>query len=1672
MHKPTGKKIPRLILKSLLWIILGVFSLIAIVLITIQFPKPQQYLTNKITRYLSQKLHTKVALVKISVAFPKDISLTDLYIEDLHQDTLLFAHSLKVNLNLFDLLSKKLELKDIGIEQLTAHVYREFPDTTFNYSFIVKAFTGKKEKPVQEVEKDSTKENFQFTIKNIHLKDIYLTYKDTVSGTNAAVVLGGLETGFDEFDLDKQKIHLHAIELKNTTARVAQSIPLKTDTSVSQPFAFDIGVKKIDLTRVKFTYLNAENYQDLRADLGKFLVEADKIDIGKERIALKNISLSESAIVYTLNKTITADSIAKAVTQKEPSTNERKSNWVITLDQLDLQNNSFAYDNKNTVPLTAGIDFNHLMLRGINIDGEEIHVAPDNIKLVLNDLNLKEDKGFELKKFSTRLTYDTTHIELDKLNLQTDKTKISHYLGISFKSMGSMKDSIGSLQTKINLNNTTIAVSDVLLFKPDLLNNPNLNVDPNTLIHLNCRINGTVDDLSLDQLEISTLDQTSIQLTGRVKHVRDQKLLFADVQLQKFASGKKDVEHLINPALLPKNITIPADIQVKGNFKGYVKNFDGKAAITTSLGNLIANIKMNPSAGNKEQAYEGNVSVQQFDLGKLLNNPEMLGPLSMHTTFKGQGLSDSTVHAQLNTTIEEAVFKKYEYKNLVIAGVIDKKSFDGTATIDDKNLAFKYKGIIDVDSAHPQFDFSFQLLGADLKALNLSEEDLRISLFIQSDLKKENTENMTGTAVLKNVLLLKGEEKFPVDSILLTSAYKDGQADISLTSDMLNADLNGDVTLSQLPAALTKHFKNYFDLQQPDTLHKPAVQKFKFEINVTDPTLLTEGIIPELEKLTPFSVNGNFDSEARSMNVDLKLSQLIYSKIIVDSLTVGIHSNTERLNYGVKVAEVSNPTVKMENINLSGDVKNNLIQFQLNTLKDDSTKMLSIGGNLKSVVDQFNLKLDPLLVLNNSNWSIDSSNYLLFGKKGMIANNVVLTSDKQSIAINSAEKTEHAPLEIKFSSFELETLSKIIENKKELAKGTLNGMVELKKENNAPSFTSDLDIKNLSFNGIPTGDIQLVADNKEHPKKYTVKLKLAGNDNDIQMNGFYNAEGPEPDLNFLLDIQRLNIATVEPYTFGQVTQMSGGLSGKINITGTTASPNVQGAIDFNTCAFKPRIVDSYLHVENGKLLLESKKIRFNSFTLIDSLNNQAKINGYVDIENLKSILFDLQVTSANFLALHTTEEDNPLYFGTIYLDSDIKLKGTTDHPVINAKIGLNKGTMITYVKPENISGKDDNKGIVEFIDTIQTQQAIMTRKKADTQVSATKGIDLHAIIDFDKDAELKMLVDRVAGDSLYVKGSGKLEFDMDESGKTNLVGKYRINDGGYHLTINDFIKKNFSIAKGSSVTWSGDVTDPYVDIKAVYKIKASPVDLVEDQLTGADQLERNKYRTLMTFLVDLKMVGFVSTPQISFDIEQPANERGALNGAVNAKLSQLRGDESQLNKQVFALLTLNRFISEDPLESNGAGGLSSTSRASASRILTQQLSNLSEKYVKGVDLNLGVNSYEDYSSGQEEGRTQLQLGVSKTLLNDKVTVQVGGNVDIEGEKAKQNNASDVAGNISIEYKLTDDGRYKLKGFRENEYENPIEGELTKTGFGIIYRRNYNKLKELFSKPQQKKKVTE
>jgi len=103
--------------------------------------------------------------------------------------------------------------------------------------------------------------------------------------------------------------------------------------------------------------------------------------------------------------------------------------------------------------------------------------------------------------------------------------------------------------------------------------------------------------------------------------------------------------------------------------------------------------------------------------------------------------------------------------------------------------------------------------------------------------------------------------------------------------------------------------------------------------------------------------------------------------------------------------------------------------------------------------------------------------------------------------------------------------------------------------------------------------------------------------------------------------------------------------------------------------------------------------------------------------------------------------------------------------------------------------------------------------------------------------------------------------------------------------------------------------------------------------------------------------------------------------------------------------------------------------------------------------------------------TQVELGLKKQLFDERLSVQLGGSIDVEGERARHNQATDIASDIQIEYRLTKDGRYRLKGFRHNQYEGAIEGQLVETGFGIVYVRDFNYWKNFFSRMQEKSDST-
>jgi hypothetical protein len=422
-----------------------------------------------------------------------------------------------------------------------------------------------------------------------------------------------------------------------------------------------------------------------------------------------------------------------------------------------------------------------------------------------------------------------------------------------------------------------------------------------------------------------------------------------------------------------------------------------------------------------------------------------------------------------------------------------------------------------------------------------------------------------------------------------------------------------------------------------------------------------------------------------------------------------------------------------------------------------------------------------------------------------------------------------------------------------------------------------------------------------------------------------------------------------------------------------------------------------------------------------------------------------------------------LYYGTVFLDSDISVGGNYAKPVIRMQAQLDKGTDLAFVLPQSETDVQQRFGIVRFLDVRNPSNPIMSRTKPatgetrDTVGTIHSSIDLTANVEVNKESRLRILIDPIAGDSLVIRGAATFSVGVDPSGKLAVTGRYEILDGSYQLSFGRFIRREFAIAKGSSLTWFGSVTEANVDITAIYTVKTSALDLVQDQLVGLSQEERNKYKEALSIQVYLTMDGKLLAPNIHFRLDLPADSRGALGGSIFAKLNEINGQESELNKQVFALLVLGRFISSNPLASASDGGISGLARSSVSQILTEQLNRLAQKFIPGVGLNVGVESYQDYSTGTAEGRTQLQLALTKQLFDERVTVQVGGNADLEGPRSQQNALNNFAGDIKVAYKMTEDGRWLLQVFRQNTNGGAIEGDLVETGVGIVFTIDYDRL---------------
>ncbi|MEX2379865.1 MAG: translocation/assembly module TamB domain-containing protein, partial [Vicingaceae bacterium] len=506
---------------------------------------------------------------------------------------------------------------------------------------------------------------------------------------------------------------------------------------------------------------------------------------------------------------------------------------------------------------------------------------------------------------------------------------------------------------------------------------------------------------------------------------------------------------------------------------------------------------------------------------------------------------------------------------------------------------------------------------------------------------------------------------------------------------------------------------------------------------------------------------------------------------------------------------------------------------------------------------------------------------------------------------------------------------------------------------------------------------------------------------------------------------------------------------------------MDGVVTFHDIRFTSTFLGETYRLTQEQIEFSKNTIQFNDFTLTDSSGQTFITNGKVGVKKLANPTFDLAIKIDHFRFLNSTKANSDFIYGNVFASADIKLKGNLKRPKANATLGLEKGTDITFVVPESEATAINREGIVEFVDKHEKISPLLKKdKQEDSMKVDIMGIEFSSVINVNKEAKLTIIIDPITEDRLVVKGGGEVRLDIDPSGRINMNGIYEITEGGYEIRLYNLVKREFILKPGSKLSWNGEPLRAEMDIEGVYTAKTSPLGLLGNQISNLTEAERNQYKKRIPFNVLLMLGGEIMKPDIRFKIEVPDDQKASVDGAILSRLNQLNQNESELNKQVFSFIVLKRFYSQDPFAGGGSG--SYAARESVSQILNNQLNSLTDKYVKGVKVELNVDSYNEYSEGGEaQGATDLNLSLSKSLFDERVTVKVDGDLNVEDSDQSRSNA--VAGDVSVEYKITEDGKYRFKIFRKEEYEGLIEGEYTETGASLIYTKKFLKFKDLFKK---------
>ena len=206
----------------------------------------------------------------------------------------------------------------------------------------------------------------------------------------------------------------------------------------------------------------------------------------------------------------------------------------------------------------------------------------------------------------------------------------------------------------------------------------------------------------------------------------------------------------------------------------------------------------------------------------------------------------------------------------------------------------------------------------------------------------------------------------------------------------------------------------------------------------------------------------------------------------------------------------------------------------------------------------------------------------------------------------------------------------------------------------------------------------------------------------------------------------------------------------------------------------------------------------------------------------------------------------------------------------------------------------------------------------------------------------------------------------------------------------------------------------------------------------------------------MNITGTPETPHVEFDLDLPT-----LGTDMKQMIRSLINSEEEINQQVIYLLAIGRFYNQRETRSNEQQSKTSLAMQSLlSGTVSQQINNVLSSLTNNSNWNFGANistGDEGFYNAEYEGILSGRLLNNRLLINGQFGYR---------DNATTNNSSFI-GDFDIRYLLFPSGNLAVRVYNQTNDRYFTRNSLTTQGLGVIMKRHFNGLKDLFSSGRKK-----